>query len=79
MQDVHSFRTHTATYNLKNKTKQKRTGATLKKRFYICEQVLFVRFNGNPVPVFRAMQFHYCTVSNPGIGGDDAFVSKRGV
>ena len=84
VQDVHSFRTH---YNLqpkkknkkkKNKTK-KRTGATLKKRFYICEQVLFVRFNGNPAPVFRSMQFHYCTVSNPGIGADDAFVSKCGV
>ena len=85
VQDVHSFRTH---YNLqpkktKNKktkqkqkqtNKQKRTGATLKKRFYICEQVLFVRFNGNPAPVFRSMQFHYCTVSNPGIGADDAFV-----
>ena len=30
-----------------------------------CEQVLFVRFNGNPAPVIRSMQFHYCIVSNP--------------
>ena len=25
------------------------------------------------------MQFHYCTVRNPGTGADDAFVLKRGV
>ena len=46
---------------------------------YICEQVLFVRFNGNPAPVIRFMQFHYCTVSNLGTGADDAFVLKRSV
>ena len=38
-----------------------------------------IRFNGNPAPVIRFMQFHYCTVSNPGTGADDAFVLKRGV
>ena len=44
-----------------------------------CEQVLFVHVvNGNPAPVNRSMQFYYCTVSvsNPGTGADDAFVSK---
>ena len=25
-------------------------------------------FNGNPALVIRSMQFHYCTVSNPGTG-----------
>ena len=38
-----------------------------------------IRFNGNPAPVIRSMQFHYCTVSNPGTGADDAFVLKLGV
>ena len=33
-------------------------------------------FYGNPAPVIRSMQFHYCTVSNPGTGADDAFVLK---
>ena len=33
-------------------------------------------FYSNPAPV-RSMQFHYCTVSNPGTGADDAFVLKR--
>ena len=46
---------------------------------YIYEQVLFVRFYNNPAPVIRSTQFHYCTVSNPGTGADDAFVLKRGV
>ena len=46
---------------------------------FMCEQVLFVRFYNNPAPVIRSMQFHYCTVSNPGTGADDAFVLKRGV
>ena len=45
----------------------------------MCEQVLFVRFYNNPAPVIRSMQFHYCTVSNPGTGADDAFVLKRGM
>ena len=44
---------------------------------FLCEQVLFVRFYNNPAPVIRSMQFHYCTVSNPGTGADDAFVLKR--
>ena len=48
-----------------------------KKLHYNCEQVLFVRFYNNPAPVIRSMQFHYCTVSNPGTGADDAFVLKR--
>ena len=34
-------------------------------------------FYSNPAPVIRSMQFHYCTVSNPGTGADDAFVLKR--
>ena len=42
-----------------------------------CEQMLFVYVYGNPAPVIRSMQFHYCTVSNPGTGADDAFVLKR--
>ena len=42
-----------------------------------CEQVLFVRFYNNPALFIRSMQFHYCTVSNPGTGADDAFVLKR--
>ena len=42
-----------------------------------CEQVLFVRFYSNPASVNRSMQFHYCTISNPGTGADDAFVLKR--
>ena len=46
---------------------------------YMYQQVLFVRFYNNPAPVIRFMQFHYCTVSNPGTGADDAFVLKRGV
>ena len=46
---------------------------------YNCEQVLFVRLYNNPAPVIRSMQFHYCTVSNPGTGADDAFVLKHGV
>ena len=57
----------------KNKNKQ------TNKKDFLCEQVLFVRFYNNPVPVIRSMQFHYCTVSNPGTGADDAFVLKRGV
>ena len=39
--------------------------------FYICEQVLFLCVNGNPAPVIRFTQFHYCTVSNPGTGADE--------
>ncbi len=35
------------------------------------------KFYNNPAPVIRFMQFHYCTVSNPGTGADDAFVLKR--
>ncbi len=31
------------------------------------------KFYNNPAPVIRSMQFHYCTVSNPGTGADDAF------
>ncbi len=46
---------------------------------FVCEQVLFVRFYNNPAPVNRSTQFHYCTVSNPGTGADDAFVLKRDV
>ena len=38
---------------------------------------LCTRFYSNPAPVIRFMQFHYCTVSNPGTGADDAFVSKH--
>ena len=30
------------------------------------------KFYNNPAPVIRSMQFHYCTVSNPGTGADDA-------
>ena len=37
------------------------------------------RVNGNPAPVIRFMQFHYCTASSPGTGADDAFVLKRGM
>ena len=48
-------------------------------RVYLCEQVLFVCFYNNPAPVNGSMQFHYCTVSNPGTGADNAFVLKRGV
>ena len=44
---------------------------------YIWEQVLFVHFYNNPAPVIRSTQFHYCTVSNPGTGADDALVLKR--
>ena len=40
---------------------------------------LYIRFNGNPDLVIRFIQFHYCTVSNPGTGADDAFVLKRGM
>ena len=40
---------------------------------------LSIRFNGNPAPINRSMQFHYCTDSNPGTGADDAFVLKRGM
>ena len=40
---------------------------------------LYVFTCSNPAPVIRSMQFHYCTVSNPGTGADDAFVLKRGV
>ena len=35
---------------------------------------LCIRFYNNPAPVNKSMQFHYCTVSNPGTGADDAFV-----
>ena len=46
---------------------------------YVREQVLFVHvFYNNPAPVIRSMR-HYCTVSNPGTGADDAFVLKRGM
>ncbi len=38
---------------------------------------LCIRLYNNPAPVIRSMQFHYCTVSNPGTGADDAFVLKR--
>ena len=45
--------------------------------YYRCEQVLFVHFYNNPAPVNGSMQFHYCTVSNPRTGANDAFVLKR--
>ena len=38
-----------------------------------------IRFYNNPAPVNRSTQFHYCTITNPGTGADDAFVLKRGV
>ncbi len=38
---------------------------------------LCIRLYNNPAPVIRSMQFHYCTVSNPGTGADHAFVLKR--
>ena len=38
-----------------------------------------IRFYNNPALLNGSMQFHYCTVSNPGTGADDAFVLKRGV
>ena len=50
--------------------------------YWVCVStgcVLFVRLYNNPAPVIRSTQFHYCTVSNPGTGADDAFVLKRGV
>ena len=54
--------------------------SSVKSVIYLCEQVLFVRFYNNPAPVNGSTQFHYCTVSNPGTGADDAFVLlKRGV
>ena len=45
---------------------------------YVCVCVYvskcsFIYVYNNPAPVIRAMQFHYCTVSNPGTGADDAF------
>ena len=55
---------------------RRRTGETCCGHL-LCEQVLFVRFYNNPATVIRSMQFHYCTVSNPGTGADDAFVLKR--
>ena len=56
----------------------RRWGAISNLLLLLCEQVLFVYvFNGNPAPVIRFMQFHYCTVSNPGTRADDAFVLKR--
>ena len=44
-----------------------------------CYYVSKCSVNGNSAPVIRFVQFHYCTVSNPGTGADDAFVLKRGV
>ena len=56
----------------------RRWGAISNLLLLLCEQVLFVYvFNGNPAPVIRFMQFHYCTVSNPGTGADDTFVLKH--
>ena len=44
--------------------------------FPVLVSALCTRVNGNPAPVIRFMQFHYC---NSGTGADDAFVLKRGV
>ena len=41
-------------------------------QLYVSKCSLYT-FYSNPAPVIRAMQFHYCTVSNPGTGADDAF------
>ena len=49
------------------------------KYIYMWASALCTRVNGNPTPVISVMQFHYCTVSNPGTRADDAFVLKRGV
>ena len=38
---------------------------------YVSKCSLYTFYN-NPAPVIRSMQFHYCTVSNPGTGADDA-------
>ena len=46
------------------------------REFLIWTSALCTRVNGNPAPIIRFMQFHYCTVSNPGTGADDAFVLK---
>ena len=40
---------------------------------------LYTRFNGNPAPVIRLMQFHYSTVSNPGTGADNTVFLKHGM
>ena len=47
--------------------------------FPVLVSALCTRVNGNPAPVIRFMQFHYCIASNPGTGADDAFVLKRGM
>ena len=46
---------------------------------YICmwARALCIRLYNNPAPVMRSIQFHYCTVSNPGTGADDAFVLRN--
>ena len=45
--------------------------------FWFVSKCSLYKFYNNPAPVIRSMQFHYCTVSNPGTGADDAFVLKR--
>ena len=50
-----------------------------KRDIYMWASALCTRFYNNPAPVIRSTQFHYCTVSNPGTGADDACVLKRGV
>ena len=40
---------------------------------YMWASALCIRFNSNPAPGIRSMQFHYCTVSNLGTRADDAF------
>ena len=42
------------------------------KTFHMWASALCIRLYNNPAPVIRSMQFHYCTVSNPGTGADDA-------
>ena len=41
--------------------------------FWFVSKCSLYKFYNNPAPVIRSMQFHYCTVSNPGTGADDAF------
>ena len=48
-------------------------------RILVSECSFCTRVNGNPTLVIRFMQFHYCTVSNPGTRADNAFVLKRSV
>ena len=42
-------------------------------RIFVWASALCIRLYNNLAPVIRSMQFHYCTVSNPGTGADDAF------